>query len=397
MRVGIASVAAGMAWGLATTAGAQEPGDVLGTVESQQARFTVQVVTVGLVEPFAMAFLPDGRLLVTDRGAPQGVFLVDTSSGDREPVLDLPEFLWVQHDGTGMQDLILHPDYRENGWVYIDYALDTGEGVTLAVSRGRLRANRFADAETLLVLQPAVSDNTDHLGSRLAIRDGYLFVTMGERYSMREHAQQLGDHLGTVLRLRDDGRVPADNPFAETSGARPEIWSYGHRNPQGLAFHPGTGALWLDEHGPQGGDEVNIVRRGANYGWPAITYGMEYDSEGGGPIGEGITEHEGMEQPVYYYRPSIGPSDLVFYAGDAYPGWHGDAFIGAMALQHLNRLDIVDGRVIHEERLLEDRGWRVRAIEEGPDGALYLGIDEQRSRDRSTVQRPGMIVRLSPA
>jgi glucose/arabinose dehydrogenase len=207
---------------------------------------------------------------------------------------------------------------------------------------------------------------------------------MGERYFLRDQAQDISNHNGTVLRIHDNGRVPDDNPFVGLASAMPEIWSYGHRNAQGLAFHPETGDLWLNEHGPQGGDEINIVRPGRNYGWPVITYGMEYDDEGGGPIGEGITEREGMEQPVYYYRPSIGPSDLVFYQGDAFPRWRGDAFIGAMALTHLSRLEVAEDRVLKEERLLEDRDWRVRSIEEGPDGSLYLGIDG------------GMIVRLRP-
>ncbi len=354
------------------------------SVTSRQADFDVQVVATGFSQPYGMVFLPDGRLLVSDREAPEGIFAIDVASGVRTPIPGLPGVHFVEDDGTGVFDLILHPEYEDNGWIYVDYAHRTADGITLAVSRVRLEGTRWADHERLLVIEPAVPDNTAHLGSRLALRDGYLFVTMGERYSLRDQAQDNGNHNGTVLRIHDDGRVPDDNPFVGVPGALPEIWTYGHRNAQGLVFHPDTGDLWLNEHGPKGGDEINIVRPGRNYGWPVITYGTEYDGEGGGPIGDGIASHAGMEQPVYYYRPSIGPSDMIFYQGDAFPDWQGDVFVGAMALRHLNRLEIVDGRVINEERLLEDRNWRVRAIEEGPDGSLYLGVDA------------GMIVRLSP-
>ena len=364
---------------------AQAPGDVLEGEESLQADLRVEVVATGLRQPYAMAFLPDGRLLFTDRELPEGIFLLDPTTGERTPVPGLPDVHFVEDDGTGVFDLILHPDFEQNRWVYVDYAYQTPEGITLAVSRARYQDGRLTDHERLLVIEPAVPDNTNHLGSRLVLQDGYLFVTMGERYDLRDQAQDNATHSGTVLRIHEDGRVPRDNPFVGVEGALPEIWSYGHRNAQGLAVHPESGELWLNEHGPKGGDEVNVVRRGANYGWPVITYGTEYDSEGGGPIGDGITKHEGMEQPLYYYRPSIGPSDMVFYQGDAFPQWRGDVFIGGMALRHLNRLEIADDRVLKEERILEGRDWRVRAIEEAPDGSLFLGIDG------------GMIVRLSPA
>jgi glucose/arabinose dehydrogenase len=360
-----------------------QAGDQLGEVESLQASFTIEVVATGFTQPFAMAFLPDGRLLVTDRPA-SAISIVDPATGAVTAVTGLPPIYRSEEEGGGITDLILHPEYESNGWIYFDYAHETDQGITMAVSRARLSGNQLVDHERLLVVSPAIPDNAAHLGSRLAIQDGYLYATMGERYFLRDQAQDISNHNGTVLRIHDDGRVPGDNPFVGLASAMPEIWSYGHRNTQGLAFHPETGDLWLNEHGPKGGDEINIVRPGRNYGWPVITFGMEYDDEGGGPIGEGITEREGMEQPVYYYRPSIGPSDLVFYRNDAFPQWQGDAFIGAMALTHLSRLEVADDRVINEERLLEDRDWRVRSIEEGPDGSLYLGIDG------------GMIVRLRP-
>ena len=212
--------------------------------------------------------------------------------------------------------------------------------------------------------------------------DGYLYITTGDGYEFRDHAQQLDNSLGKVIRLHDDGRIPEDNPFVGREGTRPDIYAYGVRNPQGMARHPQTGAVWINEHGPQGGDEINIIQPGVNYGWPVITYGEEY---GGGPIGDGISRHEGMAQPLWYWRPSIAPSGFAFYQGDAFPGWEGSVFSGALALQHLNRLVIEDGRVMHEERLLGDREWRVRLVELGPDGYLYLGVDQ------------GMILRLVPA
>ncbi len=365
------------------SAQAQTAGDRLGEVESLQADFAIEVVATGFQQPYAMAFLPDGRMLIADRPA-SSLSVLDLSTNTLSALSGLPPIYYLPGDGGGMLDVIVHPDFLQNGWIYFDYAHETAEGITLAVSRTRLEGDRLVDHERILVIDPAVPNNTDHLGSLLALRDGYLFVTMGDRYSLRDQAQDLSNHNGTVLRIYEDGRIPRDNPFVGRPEVLPEIWSYGHRNAQGLAFHPATGELWLNDHGPKGGDEINIVRPGGNYGWPIITYGMEYDDEGGGYIGEGLTESPGMEQPIYYYRPSIGPSDMVFYQGDGFPRWKGDLFIGGMALRHLNRLELADGRVIKEEQILGDRDWRVRSIEEGPGGSLYLGIDG------------GMIVRLSP-
>lgn len=205
---------------------------------------------------------------------------------------------------------------------------------------------------------------------------------MGERANAPDSAQSLSADLGKVIRLHDDGTIPTDNPFVKTKGARPEIWSYGHRNLQGLAFQPSTGALWESEHGPQGGDEVNIIKPGKNYGWPVITFGEKY---GGGKWGDGITMKEGMEKPAYFYRPSIAPSGMTFYTGDAFPGWKGSLFLGALAYQHLNRLIIRSDTIVSEERLLTSAKWRVRVVKQGPDGLLYLGVDND-----------GMLLRLRP-
>jgi aldose sugar dehydrogenase len=316
-----------------------------------------------------MAFLPDGRLLVSER--PTGrLSVADLGTGVTVPVQGVPA-VHGKEDG-GLLDVVLHPRYRENGWIYFSYAIHTPEGNTTVVDRARLRGTRLVDRQRLFTAQPYI-DNSNHFGSRLVLRDGYLYVSLGDR-ELRDLAQDLGTHHGKIVRLHDDGRVPNDNPFVRRAGARPEIWSYGHRNPQGLAVNPATGELWEHEHGPKGGDEVNVIHPGCNYGWPVITYGREY---AGGQVGAGLTEQKGLEQPLYYYVPSIAPSGMEFYTGEAFPKWRGNLFIGAMALRHLNRLVIENGRVVREERLF-DRRWRVRVVRQGPDGLLYIGVDDGR-------------------
>ena len=257
---------------------------------------------------------------------------------------------------------------------------------TAATARGsrapRLGDGRLDDLEVIFTAEPLVR-SSKHFGSRLAFdREGHLFVTVGER-GQDDRAQDLGDHNGSVIRLHPDGSVPADNPFVGRADARPEIYSYGHRNPQGMAVHPETGAVWTQEHGPRGGDEVNLVRPGVNYGWPVITHGIDYS---GLPVGEG-THKEGMAQPVHYWDPSIAPSGMAFYTGDAFPEWQGDLFIGALRDQLLVRLELDGERVVAEERLLEDAIGRIRDVETGPDGFLYLLTDE----------RDGALYRLEPA
>jgi aldose sugar dehydrogenase len=249
------------------------------------------------------------------------------------------------------------------------------------VERAKLEGKNLVSRQVLFTTHPFFT-NGAHYGSRLALKDGYLYITIGERYSLKDSAQTLGNHLGKVLRLKDDGSVPTDNPFVNQPGALPQIWSYGHRNPQGLAFHPITGELWEGEHGPKGGDELNLVKPGKNYGWPIITYGVDYSGE---PVGAGITEKAGMEQPVHYYKPSIGPSGMVFYTGNAFPEWKGSLFQGALALTHLNRLVLEGNKVVKEERLFEQMNWRVRNVAQGPDGFLYIAVDG------------GMVMRIRPA
>ena len=338
-------------------------------LESEGQSLELEVVTDTVTVPFGMAFLPDGNLLVTDR--PKGsLILFDVDNGKRKFIHGLPQVL-PSADG-GMLDIIIHPDFDRNHFIYYSYSTMLEDSTsTMAVDRAVLDGTRIVSRERIFSALPYYKE-PNHYGCRLVLRDGYLFITMGERYFLRDSAQTLRNHLGKVLRVFEDGRIPQDNPFVHVRGALPEIWSYGHRNAQGLAVNPDTGELWEHEHGPKGGDEINIIKRTLNYGWPVICHGIDYD---GKPIGEGIKEKEGMEQPLYYYAPSIAPSGMEFYTSDIIPQWKGNLFIGAMALRHLNRLVIKDNKVVKEDRLLTDKNWRVRCIKQGPDGFLYIGID----------------------
>jgi glucose/arabinose dehydrogenase len=281
----------------------------------------------------------------------------------------------------GLLDVALHPDFADNRWVYLTWAGRCDGGNATHLGRGRLQGDRLTDFETLFVADPCVASNI-HFGSRLVFDGtGHLFMTVGDR-GQRRRAQDLGDHNGAVLRLNDDGSIPADNPFVERADARDAIFSYGHRNPQGAVRHPQTGALWIHEHGPRGGDEINLPEPGADFGWPKTTYGREYHGPEIGP-----DRLPGTVQPIHYWVPSIAPSGMAFYTGDAFPRWRGDLFIGALALTHLAHLELEGTEVVSERRLLDDRGWRIRAVTTGPDGLLYLLTDADNGR----------LVRLRPA
>ena len=351
-----------------------------GQIVSEAATFKVEVITEGMDVPWTMEFLPDGSALVGER-EPGKLYRLDITTGVRTEITGLPEMLRDRQISSGLFDVRAHPNFANNSWLYITYGVGSAEGNGLAIDRYKLSGTVLSAGERLFEATPLISGKW-HFGGRMAFSNGYLFLTTGDGYDHSALAQRLDAHTGKILRLNDDGSVPSDNPFVGVDGALPEIWSYGMRNPQGLDVHPVSGEVWTNEHGPQGGDEVNIMRAGKNYGWPVITYGEEY---GGGPIGDGITHKAGMEQPLYYWVPSIAPSGMEFYSGDAFPRWKGNLFVGALALTHINRLVIEEDRVIHEERLLADKGWRVRFIEEGPDGYVYFGVDD------------GMIMRLVPA
>jgi aldose sugar dehydrogenase len=274
----------------------------------------------------------------------------------------------------GLLDVALHPNFASNALVYWTFSESGADGVGTAVARGRLDGNRLADVQVIFRQQPKVGGGNNHFGSRLAwSRDGKLFVGLGDRFTQKDLAQTLDNHIGKIVRIEDDGRVPADNPFAQRAGAKAEIWSYGHRNIQGAALHPVTGELWTTEHGPQGGDELNVATAGANHGWPVITYGRNYGI--GTKIGEG-TERADVAAPIRHWVPtSIAPSGLAFLTSDRYPGWKGNLFVGTLRGEHLLRLALDGRKVVAEERLLGQRNTRLRDVRQGPDGWLYVLTD----------------------
>lgn len=362
--LGLTAVLIG-AVGLALLAFASPDSQVFAT---EQARFRVTSVVSGLEHPWGMAFLSDGRVLVTER--PGRLRLIRDGQLQMEPVAGLPEI--TPRGQGGLLDVALHPRFSENHLVYLSYSSAGGGGVGTEVARGRLEGNRLEDLEILFRMAPK-SQTGRHFGSRLVFdRQEHLYITLGDR-GERRRAQIPDDHAGSVIRLHADGRVPDDNPFIDREGWQPEIYSYGHRNIQGAALHPVTGLLWTHEHGPQGGDEVNVIRPGRNYGWPVITYGANYGS--GSAIGEG-THKPGMEQPLHYWVPSIAPSGMAFYRGQAFPEWNGDLFVGALRDQMLVRLELEGERIVAEERLMKNAFGRIRAVTQGPDGLLYLLTDE---------------------
>ncbi len=348
-------------------------------VESEKTSFRYEILTQGLSHPWSLAFLPDGRMLVTERGG--NLRTIDaTGRLDPVPISGLPPIR--QHGQGGLLDVVLHPDFQSNRLVYFSFAEKGREGYGTAVARGRLEDHRLSGVE--VIFRIAMKTGTrQHFGSRLVFdRDGYLFITLGDR-GERPRAQDLGDHAGSLIRLHDDGRVPQDNPFVKRWRVKSEIYSYGHRNMQGAALNPWSGRIWTHEHGPQGGDEINIPQAGKNYGWPVITYGANYVT--GTTIGEG-THKEGMQQPVYYWVPSIAPSGMAFYDGDRFKDWQGDLFVGSLKFRLLVRLELEGDKIVHEERLLTDKLGRIRDVRQGPDGLIYLLTDEEN----------GKLVRLSP-
>ncbi|MFO0994629.1 MAG: PQQ-dependent sugar dehydrogenase [Hyphomicrobiales bacterium] len=346
-------------------------------VETEKTPITITEVASGLDHPWAIAFLPDGRMLVTERIGKMRIVSRDGTIG--AAVQGLPE---VDARGQGgLLDVALHPRFAENRLVYWSYS-EAGEGGnSTAVARGKLNQDETAitDVAVIFSQRPKVS-STAHFGSRLVFDGkGHLFITMGERSSakFRGQAQDLNSHLGKIVRLNEDGSVPNDNPFIGKDGARPEIWSYGHRNVQAAALNPMTGELWEIEHGPMGGDELNVAEAGKNYGWPIISYGVNYD---GSPVGSGEAKAEGMQDPLYQWTPVIAPSGMMFYSGKLAPEWERNIFVGGLGSEALVRLEMEGRKVIHEERLLQDRGERIRDVVEGPDGAIYVATDDDNGK-----------------
>lgn len=350
------------------------------TIKTQDHAIRVVKVVEGLEYPWGLAFLPDGRMLVTER--PGRLRIVGKDGRlEPQPVAGLPA---VAATGQGgLLDVALHPRFSENALLYFSFTARGETGVGTEVARGKLSGNRLENVQVMFRQHPKGSTGR-HFGSRLVFdRDGYLYITLGDR-GQQERAQKPDDHAGSVIRLHDDGRVPGDNPFAGKPGWRPEKYTLGNRNMQGAALHPQTGLLWTHEHGPQGGDEINVIRAGANYGWPVITYGVNYGI--GTRIGEG-THKPGMAQPLHYWVPSIAPSGMAFYAGDRFPAWRGDLFVGALRDQMLVRLKLDGEKVVKEERMLKNMLGRIRDVRSGPDGYLYLLTDETN----------GVLARLEPS
>lgn len=342
--------------------------------EAPRSRVTVETVAEGLDHPWAFEFLPGGRMLVTER---PGRMRIVSRDGQLSPPIEGVPRVFAEGQG-GLLDVALAPDFEDSRILYFSFSEPReGGGNGTSVARARLaESDGTARLEELRVIfrQLPPFNASVHFGSRIVIApDGKLFITLGERFQMK-YAQDLSRAWGKVVRINSDGSFPEDNPFVDRQGARPEIWSYGHRNPQAADLHPDTGELWIVDHGPRGGDEVNIVRKGLNYGWPVINYGRHYS-------GQEIPEkREGMEQPLYYWDPSIAPSGMAFYTADRAPQWKGSLFVGALAGRHLARLVLNGEQVTAEEKLLTDLGERIRDVRQGPDGAIYVATDSARGK-----------------
>lgn len=339
---------------------------------SENGPVRVTTIVDGLEHPWGLAFLPDGRMLVTERPGRLRVVNVDGSLS--RPISGVPR---VQARGQGgLLDVALHPQFAENGLVYLSFAEPGSGGAGTSVARGRLDGDALKDVEVIFQQSPKV-DTGFHYGSRLVFdREGKLYVSSGDR-GMQDTAQDLTRGQGKLFKLNDDGTPVPGLPLAAREGTHPGVFSYGHRNIQGMALHPETGLVWTHEHGPRGGDEINVPRPGRNYGWPVITYGINYN---GTTIGQGLKAKDGMEQPLHQWTPSIGASGLAFYTADRFPAWRGNAFVGALALTHLERLVLDGERVVDTEVLLDDWNERIRDVRQGPDGALYVLTDARNGK-----------------
>jgi glucose/arabinose dehydrogenase len=348
------------------------------TFKSSAGDIKVETVAGGLVHPWALAFLPDGRMLVTER--PGRMRIVTPDGKLSAPLPGVPKVFAVSQGG--LHDVVLDRGFADNKTIYFCFAERERGGGRTALARatlneGKLGDGKLDDVKVIYHQQGPVSSG-NHFGCRIAQgSDNNLFLTQGEHFTDRDEAQKLTSDLGKIVRIAPDGSVPKDNPFAGRSDALPEIWSYGHRNAQGAAIHPQTGKLWEHEHGAKGGDEVNIPQAGKNYGWPVISYGINYD---GTPVGSGKSSMPGMEQPIKYWVPSIAPSGMAFYTGDLFPSWKGSLFVGALAGQMLVRLTLDGEKVTGEERLLQGLRERIRDVRMGPEGALYLVTDNNAGR-----------------
>ncbi len=350
--------------------------------QSAEDKYQVDTVATGLEMPWASALLPNGDLLVTERVGK--LRLVHNGVLDPQEIMGLPEIMYKGQGG--LLDINLHPDYKKNGWIYISYSSPKKEGeigddggANTALLRAKLKGHALENVEILFKALPNVKGN-NHFGGRIVFdKKGYVFLSLGER-GQKEEAQNLSRDQGKMVRLHDNGKIPSDNPFVKTKDARPEIWSYGHRNPQGLVFNTKTGVLWEHEHGPQGGDELNIIEKGKNYGWPKITYGIDYDNS----IISKDTVMEGMMQPVTFWRPSIAPCGMAFVDNPKFKDWNGDLLVGSLKFFYLQHLTVKGNKVTNREIIFEKIG-RVRDVRQGHDGNIYV-----------VVENSGKVVRISP-
>jgi glucose/arabinose dehydrogenase len=348
------------------------------TFKSSAGNIAVETVAGGLVNPWALAFLPDGRMLVTER--PGRMRIVTPDGKLSAPLAGVPKVFAVGQGG--LLDVVLDRDFANNKTIYFCFAEPSDGGGRTALARAKLSEGNSGDGKLddvqVIYHQKGPVSSGNHFGCRIAqTADNNLFLTQGEHFTDRDEAQKLTSDLGKIVRIAPDGSVPKDNPFVGRNDALPEIWSYGHRNMQGAAIHPQSGKLWEHEHGAKGGDEINIPQPGKNYGWPVISFGVNYD---GTPVGSGKSSMPGMEQPIKYWVPSIAPSGMAFYTGDLFPSWKGSLFVGALAGQMLVRLTLDGEKVTGEERLLQGLHERIRDVRMGPDGALYLVTDNNAGR-----------------
>ncbi len=358
----------------------QGPSKAEGTHQSEEHEFKVVEYVNWLSNPWGMAFLPNGDILVTEKRKKQ-LRIIRNGKLDESPITGLPKNIDTGGQG-GLLDVTIHPNFKENNLVYFSYSGKGKGGKGTEVARGKLSGNKLENVETIFKVSPKTS-GSHHYGSRLQFaKDGTLFITTGDRYSYLKEAQNPANHLGSVIRINDDGSIPKDNPFVGHAKFKPETYSYGHRNAQGLTLNPKDNSLWLHEHGPRGGDELNkLDRPGANYGWPKVTYGIDYS----GSIISNKTKATGIIPPVIYWKPSIAPSGMTFYEGDKFPKWQGNLFVGALAGAHLRRIVFKGDKVTKQEVLLKHTA-RFRDVKTGPDGYIYLLTDDSQ----------GQLLRLEP-
>ncbi|WLD57139.1 PQQ-dependent sugar dehydrogenase [Salinispirillum sp. LH 10-3-1] len=368
----IKALLAGAVFGLSASAIAQ-------TYTTEHHSFQLETVVSGLSNPWSLAFLPNDEILITER--PGRLRRMVEGSLIDEPVSGLPEI--TASGQGGLLDVVPHPDFAQNRWVYFSYSHGNNQGLTTRLARGQYHDGHLSNVEILFDAAPRVSGGR-HFGSRIVFDDdGYLYLTVGDR-GQQNRAQELDNHIGTTIRLHDDGQVPSDNPFVDHANALPEIYTYGNRNAQGMALHPSSRAVWQHEHGPRGGDEINLIQSGLNYGWPEVTHGINYN---GSPITD-LTEKAGMESPLLHWTPSIAPSGMAFYTGDVFPQWEGDLFVGALAGQKIQRVRFNGTDLISQEDMLTGFNTRIRDIRNGPDGTLWLLTDEGNGRLLRMVPAP---------